>query len=347
MIYRRIRRGGVRFATVQNRGGGMVRGEGTMEALRQFRKSVTFGALRAGMEISQRATDKTTVEFLRHAIRGMARMAIPLRARLARNMKCAGVYRPELLDAHLERAIDQLTMLAHVFRAGFPQSGCPERFAFDESFQRLQQAYDAGKDVINIAPHLCGYPVYPPIVTPRIPCSIYLRRNKDPRKMRINEAIGLAGEGHLVAPPPEAGKSQRLQVAIDVLRQGRMLFITPDTPRKPSDGVPVRIFGRTAYFPTGVFVMSLRTGAPVVPVWWFWQDGQYHIRYSKPIELKRGKNLREQTEAAIRQWADDVDAWLHRYPEMWWNWLDKRWTQILRHGRLLSRSETAEEARKG
>jgi len=245
-------------------------------------------------------------------------------------MKLAGVYRPGLVRSYLDRAIDQLIMLGHVFRAGFPRSGCAERFKFDGSFRLLEQAYAAGKGVVNIAPHLCGYPIYAPVVSPRIPCSIYLRRNKDPRKMRITEAVGLAGGGHLVYPPDGATRSQRLQVAIDVLRQGRMLFITPDTPRKPDQGVPVTIFGRKVYFPTGPFVMSMRTRSPVVPVVWHWNDGAYHVRCGEPIELTRSGRIREQSEAAAEKWARSVDAFLREHPEMWWNWLDKRWTQILR-----------------
>jgi lauroyl/myristoyl acyltransferase len=264
-----------------------------------------------------------------HVLR-LIRIALPLRQRLAHNMKLAGVYREELIDAHFVRAVDQLTMLGHVLRAGFAESGCPEKFVFDESLRLLEQAHAAGKGVINIAPHLCGYPVYGAVVSMRIPCSIYLRRNKDPGKMRITEAVGLAGQGHLVAPPTGATKAQRLNVAIDVLRQGRMMFITPDTPRKPSEGVRVTLFGRTSYFPMGVFIMSLRTGAPVVPVTWHWKQGAYHLHYGEPIELVRGGRLRQQAAAATRHWAATVDRFLHAYPEMWWNWLDKRWTKIIR-----------------
>lgn len=300
------------------------------EFLRELRKTVTFGCLRVGMEIAQRSGDPGPVEACGSVLKGLCRIVWPLRARLARNMKLAGVYSRGLVDAHFERAIDQMVMLAHVFRAGFPRSGCPEKFKFDDSFDLLAQAYAAGKGVINISPHICGYPLYPPIISPRIPCSIYVRRNKDPRKMRITEAVGLAGEGHLVAPPPGATRAQRLQVAIDTLRQGRVLFITPDTPRKSYEGVPVTIFGREVYFPTGVFVMSLRTGAPVVPTYWYWDGGAYHIRYEEPIELTRGRPLKQQTEDATRAWARRVDEILHEHPQMWWNWLDKRWTRILR-----------------
>jgi lauroyl/myristoyl acyltransferase len=302
-----------------------------LEVLRSLRKTITFDLLRLGQELAQRG-DYRTVEGIRQILNTFVRVALPLRKRLKQNMKLAGVYRPELIDAHFERVIDQTVMLAHVFRAGFPMSGCPERFRFDDSFSLLEQAYKKGKGVINIAPHICGYPVYAPIVSPRIPCTIYMRRNKDPRKMRINDAIGKAADGELVYPSANAAKAQRLQIAINVLRQGKMLFITPDTPRKSWEGVPVKIFGRTVIFPTGVFVMSLRTGAPVVPITWHWENGAYHIRYDEPIELTRGGNLRQKTESATRKWAQTVDAYLHQHPEMWWNWLDKRWTKILRNG---------------
>ena len=299
-----------------------------IEPLRRLRKILTFGFLRMGMELSRRGS-KHTVEEIRQVLFTMARLAPPLRKRLIHNMKQAGVYRPKLVEAHLERAIDQIVMLGHIFRAGFTRSGCPEKFKFDDSFKLLEQAHAAGKGVINISPHICGFPLYPPVVTPRIPCSIYLRRNTDPRKMHLNQSIGNAGDGHLVYPPAHAPKAQRLQVAINVLRQGKMLFITPDTPRKSHEGIPVTIFQRTVFFPTGIFVMSLRTGAPVVPITWHWENDAYHIRYDQPIVLTRGGNLKKKTETAMLKWTQSVDAFLHKHPEMWWNWLDKRWTRIL------------------
>lgn len=305
-----------------------------MNFTRNLRKRMTHKFLKWGQEFAQKS-DRAGVERSRQILVRLTKTAIPLRKRLEQNMQLAGVYQSHLIDAHFERAVDQMIMLAHVVRAGFPESGCPERFGFDDSFQILEQAYAEGKGLINIAPHICGYPLYAPIVSPRIPCTIYLRRNKDPRKMDINQAMGDAGDGELIYPPEGATRAQRLQVAIDVLRKGKMLFLCADTPRKPDDGVPVTIFGRTAYFPTGVFIMSLRTGAPVVPVTWYWEKGQYHIHYDDPIELSRGGNLKTKATAAVKKWAQSVDSFLHKYPEMWWNWLDKRWTRIIRSDKHL------------
>ena len=202
-----------------------------MQDLRQLRKTFVFGALRIGMEVAQRTDNQAVIEALRGLLLNLTRTAIPLRKRLARNMKLVGVYHKGLLDAHFERAVDHFIMLAHIFRAGFAKSGCPEKFKFDESFRLLEQAYAGGKGVISISPHICGFPVYAPLVTPRIPCSSYVRRNRDPRKMRITEAIALVAGGPLVYPPEGATRAKRLQGDIDVLREGKMLFITPDTPR--------------------------------------------------------------------------------------------------------------------
>jgi len=307
---------------------------------------MTVGLLKWGQELTQKG-DFERVERLRKILLGTTRLAIPLRKRLERNMKLAGVYEPHLIDAHFKRAVDQMIMIAHVCHAGFADSGCAELFCFDDSFKLLEQAYAKGRGVINIAPHICGYPVYAPVVSTRIPCVMYLRRNKDPQKMQLNIAIGKIGQGQLIYPPEGATKAQRLGVAIDVLRQGKMMFITIDTPRKSHQGVPVTVYGRTTYFPTGVFIMSLRTGAPVVPVTWHWEKGKYHIHYDEPIELQRGGNLKRKAMIATQEWARGVDEYLHQYPEMWWNWLDKRWTKIIRNhcapegeaasGRLITR----------
>jgi len=282
------------------------------------------------MRLSQRAKSPRVVEVMSRGLLRTFRLAAPLRRRLAHNMKLAGVYRPGLVEEHLERGVDQLRMVAHGIRAGVREGGVTDCFSFDESFRIVEEAYAAGKGVIHVAPHLCAYPVYASVVSSRIPCTVYMRRNMDQRKQAINERVAACGDGEFVFPPEGATKQQRLQVAIDVLRQGRMLFVTPDTPRKPDQGVPVSLFGFQVYYPSGVFVMAARTGARVVPVFWHWEDGAYRIRYTDPIEIERGRNIRTQAEAATAAWAASVDSFLREHPAMWWNWLDKRWTQIIR-----------------
>jgi len=299
-------------------------------SLRQFRKNLTVGVLHAGMRASQRSS-AGTVELLRRVALATVKRCLPLRIRLARNMKLAGVYRPGLVDEHFERAADQFGFLMHIFRAGFDESGTAGHFRFDESLRYLRQAYAAGRGVLHVAPHICCYPVYPRVVSTQIPCSIYLRRSPDPRKHEINKAIGRAGSGHLVYPPANAARGQRLAVAVQVLREGRMLFMTPDLPRKPSEGVAVTILGREVYFPTGMIIMAMRTGAPIVPTVWHREDGVYRVRCFEPMTFNGRGDRRRRIAAGVRKFAELMDRFLRRHPDMWWNWLDKRWTAIIRN----------------
>ncbi len=304
-----------------------------MELIRNIRKKATVNLLRFGQYLAMHGSYRT-VERLGTIMRIFFRVLLPLRWRLKTNIRCAGLNPEGLVDAYFERSIDQLIMLAHGFRVDFDINMLVKKFKFDETFEILEKTYGEGKGVITIAPHIAGYPVYGAIICSRIPCTIYLRRNMDPRKMKITETVAKASKAELISPPVNATKAQRLQVAIDALRQGKMIFLTPDTPHKPEAGVAVEIFGKTAHFPSGVFIMSLRTGSPVLPVWWYWKEGFYHIRYSEPIKLERGGELRKKAEAAVKEWGAQVDAFIREHPEMWWNWLDKRWTKIIRNETL-------------
>lgn len=298
--------------------------------LRQLRKDLTVAILHGGMRASQRSSART-VELLLQVVLATVKGCLPLRNRLARNMKLTGLYRPGLVDEHFERAADQFRFLMHIFRAGFDESGTADHFHFDESFRYLEQAHALGRGVLHVAPHICCYPVYPRVVSTRIPCSIYLRRSPDPRKHEINKAIGQAGSGHLVYPPADAARGQRLAVAMRVLREGRMLFMTPDLPRKPSEGVPVNILGRKVYFPTGMIIMAMRTGAPIVPAMWHREDGVYRVRCFEPMTFDGRGDRRRRAAAGVRKFAELMDQFLRRHPDMWWNWLDKRWTAIIRN----------------
>jgi lauroyl/myristoyl acyltransferase len=245
-------------------------------------------------------------------------------------MKLVGLHRRGLVDHHLDRVGDQLAFLMHIFRTGFEGSGVVERFRFDESFRYLEEAHALGRGVLHVAPHLCCYPVYPRVVSSRVPCSIYLRRSPDPRKHEINKAIGLAGNGHLVYPPAGAPRGKRLQVALQVLRDGKALFMTPDLPRGPSDGVAVRILERTVYFPKGMILMSMRTGAPIVPAVWHYEGGVYHVRCFEPLVFSSRGDRSASIKMGVRKFAELMNNFLHEHPDMWWNWLDKRWTAIIR-----------------
>jgi len=297
--------------------------------LRRLRKELVNRLLVAGMQASIRGSVET-VDRLRSIAQFAVRTCLPIRVRLARNMRLAGVYRKGLVDEYLDRAGDQFAFLMRIFAARWEGSGVAERFRFDESFQYVEQAYGTGRGVLIASPHLCGYPLISRVVTDRIPCTVYTRRSPDPRKHRISEAVAEAAGGEIIFPPEHATRSERLTVALRVLREGKMLYLTPDLIRRPDQGTPVTIFDRTVYFPTGVPIMAMRTRSPVVIVLWEYRDGLYHLHFDEPMDLSGRGDRDARAVAWVRKFAGMMDDWLHEHPGLWWNWLDKRWTWAIR-----------------
>lgn len=75
-----------------------------MDITRRLRKKVTFELLRWGQGLA-RTGDHARIERLRKVLSWLAKVTVPLRKRLKRNMRLAGVYQPQLVDAHFDRAI--------------------------------------------------------------------------------------------------------------------------------------------------------------------------------------------------------------------------------------------------
>ena len=297
--------------------------------LRCLRKEAVMRALEVGAHLAQRGS-RRHVDLLHDTAVLMAKACLPLRVRLARNMKAAGLYRAGLVGEHFERAADQMRLLMHVLRVGFDDAEVASRFHLGDSFRHVEQARSQGNGVLIISPHLCCYPLFPRVLADHFPCSIYLRRSPDPRKHALNQLMGNAGGGHLVYPPANASRSERLAVAMRVLREGRGLFITPDLPRQPDEGIAVQILGREVHFPTGVIIMAMRTRAPIVISTWHFRDGAYRVRFEKPMDFSARGDRQARAADGMRTFARVMDDFLCEHPEMWWNWLDKRWTWILR-----------------
>ncbi len=302
-----------------------------MALSRRLRKDAVMRLLEGGAYLARRC-NRRQVDIVHRVALGMVKACLPLRVRLARNMKAAGLYRRGLVDLHFDRAADQMFMLMHVLRAGFDASGAADRFRFDDSLRHLDAIRASGRGALIISPHLCGYPLFPRVLADRFPCSIYLRRSPDPRKHRVNMMVGAAGDGHMVYPPADGARSERLFVALRVLREGRGLYLTPDLPRKPDEGTEVHVLGRRAYFPVGVVIMAMRARVPIVMVDWHWSDGVYRVRCHEPLDVSSSGCRSEAAGSVLRLFAARMDEVVRAHPEMWWNWLDKRWTWLLRTG---------------
>jgi len=116
-------------------------------------------------------------------------------------------------------------------------------------------------------------------------------------------------------------KRQALPAMRDALRQGRMVGVLLDQNASRTEGVFVPFFGIPASTSKALAVLSLRTGAPVVPIYIRrGEGGRHRVWADPPIPAPETGDVADYTAAFNRS----IEAAIRRAPEQWF-WLHRRW----------------------
>ena len=116
------------------------------------------------------------------------------------------------------------------------------------------------------------------------------------------------------AIPLGLGATQR---CLDLLRQGWALGIAGDR-EFGSHGITVSFFGRPTTLPRGPALLSLRSGAPVVPVFLI-RVGPRHFRFhvEPAIWPPEGSQTHAQVLALTQRYADVMERAIQQCPSQW------------------------------
>jgi KDO2-lipid IV(A) lauroyltransferase len=111
---------------------------------------------------------------------------------------------------------------------------------------------------------------------------------------------------------------------LDALRKNHFVYIVSDE-RKKRGGIIVPFLGTPALTTPGPAVLSLRTGAPILPLFVTRRKGGKHlIEIFPPLTVEttsdQGENIYQITQAANKVIGD----FILRHPSQW-NWLNPRW----------------------
>ncbi len=91
-----------------------------------------------------------------------------------------------------------------------------------------------------------------------------------------------------------------------------------------ADAVYVDFFDRVAATTSSLAVLSLRTGAPAIPVFSVpLGSGRYRMIYERPVEPPRDESP-EEIVAFTQRCTDVLEMWVRRYPDLWL-WMHRRW----------------------
>jgi len=309
-----------------------------MGSLRNLRRRLTSAAVIH----AARSAPYTPVFGIRilQAIVARGGPAAPKLARMVRtNMQHAGITDARAADEYFEHAARHLTNGLRVLKwARQPQKVIElarEDITLDDTLIEAQRIIAEHNGGGIIAPAHCqNYLVSLVRLNQDIPISIYLRWNKDPRRVELKRRwCAAAGLDVIVEPRNLTNPAARAEICVEAIRNGKTLAITPDLPQKIEDGVPVRWLDRTIYLPSGPASLAMLAEVPLLPLFASYQRKQQVLSFNAPIPVERlsraAGGRKEATRRATQIWTDGFAAFVRNCPAAWYLWADNRWARVL------------------
>ncbi len=112
---------------------------------------------------------------------------------------------------------------------------------------------------------------------------------------------------------------------IKALSENKMVGILFDQRGKRSKGIWANFFGRKVPTTSGLAVMALKSGAPVLPVYMVRNGFQKHrLIVKEPLPLICTGDFRKDVEANTQLFNDTLEAIIRQYPDQWL-WIHRRW----------------------
>jgi KDO2-lipid IV(A) lauroyltransferase len=178
-----------------------------------------------------------------------------------------------------------------------------------DGWEHVARAYEQGKGVILASAHLGpvsfvgqmvlahGYPVALPV---EVDTSEFQRS--------VNRARGGAGL-QLIRTDSALG-------IFRFLREGKVLGILADR-AVTGVGERVEFFGREALLPSAAVVLSMRTGAPLIPAFAGRSDGVLTASFEPPLVIPNTGNRDADVREGVQRFARVLEHYVRRTPEQW------------------------------
>jgi len=121
-------------------------------------------------------------------------------------------------------------------------------------------------------------------------------------------------------------KNNAVKPVLKALGAAEAVGLLIDVNTLPDQGVFCDFFGLPACSTTGLAVLALRTGAPVVPGFLLWDEklGKYRLRFDPEIEITRTGDFKEEVAINTAKFTNVIEDYARRYPEQWL-WIHRRW----------------------
>jgi Kdo2-lipid IVA lauroyltransferase/acyltransferase len=195
-----------------------------------------------------------------------------------------------------------------------------------EGWQRLDEAEAHGRGLLVFGGHTGNWEIAARVLgLYRAPYHIVVRPFNNPRvyayMARDRERFGIR----------EVGKRGAARQLFRVVREGGRVGLAMDQRVRPGQGLELPFFGRPALVTPLPASISLRTGAPAVPIFaWPEPGGSYRVEVGEPIlppagfDRRSGEDEETAVAALTARYLAALEEAIRRHPEQWL-WMHRRW----------------------
>ncbi|MFH1359786.1 MAG: lysophospholipid acyltransferase family protein [Candidatus Omnitrophota bacterium] len=197
-----------------------------------------------------------------------------------------------------------------------------ERVTF-EGKNHLDEALAQGKGVVAISAHFGNFPLMLlRLVQEGYKTNAIMRATRDEKIEEYFQNLRTRMGLHTIYSLP---RKACVDESLKVLRNNEFLFIPLDQNFGSGGGVFVDFFGQQAATATGPVVFSMRTGAPLLPVFMVRQkDDTHKILIEPPLNLIENQDDKETIYVNTARITSIIEQYIRRYPEEW-GWMHRRW----------------------
>jgi len=186
----------------------------------------------------------------------------------------------------------------------------------------LDQALARKKGVIALGAHLGAFTLLGTrLAAEGYPVNVMMNQESFPRFWRRVTAYQ-RDVGQKVFPPKPITAS--IKKSLNCLHRNEILYLVADE-RQKRGGILVPFFGRKALTPSGPALFSLKTGAPILPMFVMRENGiQWTLVIGHPVEIEKTSDEKKDIEALTAKFTRAIEDFVKQYPTQW-TWLNRRW----------------------
>ena len=187
--------------------------------------------------------------------------------------------------------------------------------------ENLSRALEEGKGVIAFTAHLGCFPLIGrKFAGEGFPFNYVIRFPEDAGLTRYLQQLGQRVKVKFISTKPEHRCISR---CLEALRENEIVCLLGD--QHTGTGIAVNFFGQAVLAAIGPTVLSLRTGAKILPMFIIRRsDNRHQLIIDSPFTLEitedREKDIHINTARLTRL----IESYVRRYPTQW-AWIHRRW----------------------